>query len=85
VNVYFYRVSAEKNHGSPTCQVYIETNGLHITFLECGRYEKTLETNGRQNGLGSGAPAPPPWVLAPVALPIRLHLADPASTAFEDQ
>jgi hypothetical protein len=69
-------VSAEKNQGRPTCQVYIETKGLHITFLECGRYEKTLETNGRRNGLGSGAPAP---------LLGWLHLTDLASTAFEDE
>jgi hypothetical protein len=78
VNVCFYRVSAEKNQEMPTCQVYIETKGLYITFLECGRYEKTLETNGRQNGPESGAPAP-------VAQPIKLHVATPASTAFEDE
>jgi hypothetical protein len=34
--------------------------GLHITFLELGRCEKTLETNGRRNGPGAGAPAPGP-------------------------
>jgi hypothetical protein len=28
---------------------------------------------------------PPPWAPAPVAWPIRSHLVDPASTAFEDQ
>jgi hypothetical protein len=27
---------------------------------------------------------PPPWVPTLVAQPIRLHLVDPASTAFED-
>jgi hypothetical protein len=27
---------------------------------------------------------PTPWAPAPVAQPIRLHLMDPASTAFED-
>jgi hypothetical protein len=70
-------VLAEKNPERPTCQVYIGTKGLHITFLECGRYEKTLKTNGRRNGPESGAPAP-------VVEPIRLHLADYASTAFED-
>jgi hypothetical protein len=78
VNVCFYRVSAEKNQERSTCQVYIETTGPHITFLECVRYKKTLETNGRQNGPRIGA-------LAPVAQPIRLHLLDHASTAFEDQ
>jgi hypothetical protein len=28
---------------------------------------------------------PPPWALALVSQPIRLHLMDPASTAFEDE
>jgi hypothetical protein len=78
VNVYFCRVSAEKNQGSPTCPIYIETKGLHITFMEYGRYEKTLETTGRQNRSESGAPALP-------TEPIRLRLMDHASTAFEDE
>jgi hypothetical protein len=82
VNVCFYRVLAEKNQGRPICQVYIETKELCITFLECGRYEKTLKTNRRRNGPKSGAPVP---LLAPVARPIRRELVDPASTAFEDE
>jgi hypothetical protein len=57
---------------------YIETKGLHITFLECERYEKTLETNRRRNRPESGAPALP-------TEPIRLRLVDHASTAFEDE
>jgi hypothetical protein len=28
---------------------------------------------------------PPPWAPGPVAQPIRLHLADPSSTTFEDE
>jgi hypothetical protein len=78
VNVCFCRVSTEKNQGRSTCQVYIETKGLHITSLECGRYEKTLEINGRRNGPESGVPTP-------VARPIRRELVDPTSTAFEDE
>jgi hypothetical protein len=71
-------VSAEKNQGRPTCQVYIKTKGLRITFLEYERYEKTLETNRRQNRPRSGAPAL-------VARPIRRELVDSASTIFEDE
>jgi hypothetical protein len=78
VNVCFYSVSAKKNQGRPTCQIYIDTKGVRTTFLESRRYEKTLETNGRQNGPGSGAPAQ-------AIEPIRSDLLDPASTAFEDQ
>jgi hypothetical protein len=84
VNVCFYRVSAEKNQGRPTCQVYIETKGIRITFLEYGRYEKTLETNRRRNGPGSWAAAQGVGAGAQVAEPIRSDLMDPASTVFED-
>jgi hypothetical protein len=42
-----------------------------MTFLEYGRYEKTLETQG----VGAGTQA---------VEPIRSDLVDPTSTAFED-
>jgi hypothetical protein len=54
VNIYFCRGLSGNNQRRPTCQVYIGTKGLHITFLECARYEKTLEINGRRNGPASG-------------------------------
>jgi hypothetical protein len=57
MNVCFCRVLAEKNQGRPICQVYIETKGVRTTFLEYGRYEKTLETNQRQNEPRSRAAA----------------------------
>jgi hypothetical protein len=85
VNVCFYKVSAEKNQGRPTCQVYIETKGVRITFLESGRYEKTLETNRRRNGPGSQAAAQGVGVGARATEPIRGDLVDPASIAFEDE
>jgi hypothetical protein len=59
--------------------------GIRITFLESGRYEKTLETNWRRNrprswvaaqGIGAGTRA---------IEPIRGDLLDHAFTAFEDE
>jgi hypothetical protein len=84
VNVCFYKVSAKKNQGRPTCQVYIETKGVQTTFLESGRYEKTIETNRRRNGPGSRAAAQGIGAGARVVEPIRSDLVDPAFTAFED-
>jgi hypothetical protein len=77
-------VSAEKNQGRPTCQVYIETKEVQTTFLQSERYEKTLETNWRQNGPGSRAAAQGIGAGTWATEPIRSDLVDPASTAFED-
>jgi hypothetical protein len=84
VNVYFCRVSAEKNQVTPTYQVYIETKGVRTTFLESKRYEKTLETNRRRNGPGSQVAAQGVGAGARAAEPIRSDLVDLAFTAFED-
>jgi hypothetical protein len=85
VNIYFYRVSAEKNQGRPTCQVYIETKGVRTTFLESRRYEKTLETNQRRNGPESWAATQGVGAGTRATEPIRGDLLDPAPTAFEDE
>jgi hypothetical protein len=77
-------VSAEKNQGTPTYHVYIETKGVRTTFLESKRYEKTLKTNRRRNGLGSQVAAQGVGAGAQAVEPIRSDLVDPTSTAFEN-
>jgi hypothetical protein len=85
VNVYFCRVSAEKNQGRPICQVYIETKGVRTTFLESERYEKTLETNQRRNRPRSWAAIQGVGASTWATEPIRGNLVDPASTTFENE
>jgi hypothetical protein len=82
MNAYFCRVSAEKNQGRPTCQVYIETKGHEQLFwnlegtrrLWTKREVNRPESRAAVQGVGAGAPP---------AEPIRGELVDPASTAFE--
>jgi hypothetical protein len=84
VNACFCRVSAKKNQGRPTCQVYIETKGSRITFLKFGRYEKALDQTGGETGMEAER-APKPLGAAQPSQPIRLRLTDRPSTTFEDE
>jgi hypothetical protein len=46
---------------------------------------KATQWRRMPTGLIGGAPAPTPWPVTQATEPIKRDLADPASTAFEDE
>jgi hypothetical protein len=84
VNIYFCRVLAENNQRWPTCQVYIERKDHTPKKYNLeGSGSQTLEVGPTYHCDRGGHPAL--GAAAQPSEPISFHLADLASTAFEDE